>query len=49
MRVYMLEDEAKLLTADMTDTKLTDEQYEEMESIDRLRWLVWSMRAEIDQ
>lgn len=39
----MLEDEAKLPTADMTD-----EQYEEMERIDRLRWLIWSWRAEIE-
>ncbi len=44
----MLEDEAELPTADMTDTKLTDEQYEEMERIDVLRWLIWSMRAEIE-
>ena len=40
----MLEDEAKLPTTDMTD-----EQYEEMERIDQLRWLIWSWRAEFDQ
>ena len=42
----MLEDEAKLPTTDM---RYTDEQYEEMERIDRLRWLIWSMREEFEQ
>ncbi len=43
--MYMLEDEAKLPTADM---KLTDEQYEEMERMDKLKWLIWSMRNDIE-
>ena len=41
----MLEDEAKLPTTDMN---FTDEQYEEMERIDQLRWLIWSMRNDIE-
>jgi hypothetical protein len=41
----MLDDEGELPTTDM---KFTDEQYEEMEIMERLRWLIWSMRAEID-
>jgi hypothetical protein len=28
--------------------KFTDEQYEEMEMMERLRWLIWSMREEIE-
>ncbi len=45
MRMCMLENEAKLPTINMN---FTDEQYEELELIDRLRWLIWSMEAEFD-
>ena len=42
--MYMLEDEAELPTTDM---KFTDEQLKELESIDKFRWLVWSIREEM--